>query len=113
VLLFGHDGGLNEAELGYLVGAPHRGRGLASRALGLLSAYGQEDLKLARLLLRIDPDNAASCAVARRCGYRRTAEKPILHEGVRGPSRLDTWELMNGRGRARLRNVTARRYGRR
>ena len=97
VLLFGHDTGLNEAELGYLVGAAHRRRGLASRSLGLLSAYAQQQLKLARLLLRIDPRNAASCAVARRCGYRRTAEPPILHDGANGQSRLETWELVDGR----------------
>ena len=95
VLLFGHDTALNEAELGYLVGAAHRGHGLASRALGLLSAYAQQELKLARLLLRIDPGNAASCAVARRCGYRRTADPPMLQEGARGPSRLETWELVD------------------
>ena len=95
VLLFGHDKGLNEAELGYLVGAAHRRRGLASRALDLLSAYARQELKLARLLLRIDPGNAASCAVARRCGYRRTVEAPILQEGANGRSRLEIWELVD------------------
>ena len=41
VLLFGVDLGLREAELGYLVSARHRRRGLASGALSLLSAYAQ------------------------------------------------------------------------
>ncbi|MFI7540077.1 GNAT family N-acetyltransferase [Actinoplanes sp. NPDC049599] len=115
-LLFGVDAGLREAELGYLVGAPHRRRGLASAALSLLSGYARGPLGLQRLLLRIDAANTASCAVARRCGYRLTGEPPILQEGPYGPSSLDTWELVSPGGGTRLerlRNVAARRYGRR
>jgi RimJ/RimL family protein N-acetyltransferase len=116
VLLFGVDTGLREAELGYLVGAPYRRRGLAWRALSLLAGYAQENLGLRRLLLRIDPDNAASTAVARRCGFRLTGEPPILQEGPYGPSSLDTWELVEAQTVSRLerlKNVAARRYGRR
>jgi RimJ/RimL family protein N-acetyltransferase len=116
VLLFGVDLGLKEAELGYLVSREHRRRGLASGALSLLSSYAQSTLNLGRLLLRIDPGNTASTAVARRCGYRLTGEPPILQEGPYGPTSLDTWELVEGRAGARLerlRNVAARRYGRR
>ena len=115
VLLFGVDAGLREAELGYLVGAAHRRRGLASGALSLLSSYARNTLKLTRLLLRIDPGNTASTGVARRCGYRLTAEPPILQVGPYGPTSLDTWELLDNRaGRLeRLKNVAARRYGRR
>ena len=116
VLLFGVDAGLREAELGYLVGAAHRRRGLASAALSLMSGYARSTLGLNRLLLRIDPANVASCAVARRCGYRLTGEPPILQEGPYGPSSLDTWELVapgGGTRLERLRNVAARRYGRR
>jgi RimJ/RimL family protein N-acetyltransferase len=116
VLLFGMDLGLKEAELGYLVGAPFRRRGLASAALGLLSGYAHSALGLSRLLLRIDPANTASTAVARRCGFRLTGEPPILQEGPYGPSSLDTWELVESQAgirRDRLRNVPTRRYGRR
>jgi RimJ/RimL family protein N-acetyltransferase len=116
MLLFGVDAGLREAELGYLVGAAHRRRGVASAALLLLSGYARSTLGLSRLLLRIDPANTASCAVARRCGYRLTGEPPILQEGPHGPSSLDTWELVSAGGGTRLerlRNVAARRYGRR
>ncbi len=116
MLLFGVDAGLREAELGYLVGAAYRRRGLASSALSLLSGYAFTTLGLTRLLLRIDPANTASCAVARRCGYRLTGEPPILQEGPYGPSSLDTWELVSAGGGTRLerlRNVAARRYGRR
>lgn len=116
VLLFGVDSGPREAELGYLVGAHHRRRGLASAALSLLSEYAQSALHLNRLLLRIDPGNRASTAVARHCGYRLTGEPPILQEGPHGPTSLDTWELVVGRSGTRLerlKNVAARRYGRR
>jgi len=116
MLLFGVDAGLREAELGYLVGAAYRRRGLASSALSLLSGYALSTLSLTRLLLRIDPANTASCAVARRCGYRLTGEPPILQEGPHGPSSLDTWERISSGGGTRLerlRNVAARRYGRR
>lgn len=116
VLLFGVDAGLREAELGYLVGERHRRRGLAVRSLTLLSSYARTELNLGRLLLRIDPANTASTAVARRCGYRLTAEPPILQEGPWGPSSLGTWELVSpgtSSRTERLRNVAARRYGRR
>jgi RimJ/RimL family protein N-acetyltransferase len=116
VLLFGVDAGLKEAELGYLVGAAHRRRGLASGALSLLAGYAHGTLGLRRLLLRIDPGNSASTAVARRCGFRLTGEPPILQEGPYGPSSLDTWELVEahaGTRLERLRNVATRRYGRR
>jgi RimJ/RimL family protein N-acetyltransferase len=115
VLLFGVDAGLKEAELGYLVGAAHRRRGLASGSLSLLSTYARSTLKLGRLLLRIDPANVASTAVARRCGYRLTGEPPIQQVGPHGPSSLDTWELPGDRAATRLerlKNVAARRYRR-
>jgi RimJ/RimL family protein N-acetyltransferase len=116
VLLFGVDAGLKEAELGYLVGAAYRRRGLASGALSLLAGYAHNTLGLSRLLLRIDPGNVPSTLVARRCGFRLTGEPPILQEGPYGPSSLDTWELVEtqaGNRLERLRNVAARRYGRR
>jgi len=116
VLLFGVDAGLKEAELGYLVGAAYRRRGLASGALSLLAGYAHGSLGLSRLLLRIDPGNVPSTLVARRCGFRLTGEPPILQEGPYGSSSLDTWELVEtqaGNRLERLRNVATRRYGRR
>lgn len=116
VLLFGMDVGLREAELGYMVGAAHRRRGLASGALSLLAGYARSNLHLNRLVLRIDPHNTGSCAVARRTGFRLTDEPPILQEGPYGPSSLRTWEMVSPGGGSRLdrlRNVAARRYGRR
>jgi RimJ/RimL family protein N-acetyltransferase len=91
MLLFGHDTERNEAELGYLVGAAHRGRGLASRGLALLSGYALCELALVRLLLRIDPGNAASRAVARRCGYGLAEEPP----SPQNRPELEIWERLS------------------
>jgi RimJ/RimL family protein N-acetyltransferase len=116
VLLFGMDVGRREAELGYLVGARHRRRGLATGSLNLLISYARGALGLDRLVLRIDPRNTASVAVARKAGFQVTAAAPIVQEGPHGSTSLDTWELLDSRGERRvnrLRNVAARRYGQR
>ena len=59
-----------EGELGYVVAPAARGRGIASRALGLLTSWGLGELGLHRIELRIDPANAPSHRVAERNGYR-------------------------------------------
>ncbi len=93
VLLFGIDHDRSEAELGYVVGAAHRGRGLATGALALMSGYARS-LGLTRLLLRIDPGNTASCAVARRCGFTLTDEPPLPQQVPGGRANLRTWEQL-------------------
>lgn len=78
--------------LGYIVGAAHRGRRLAVRALGLLTSYAHEVERFPRLLLEIEPDNAASSAVARAAGYRLTG-RPAEAVSDKGRSfTLLTWE---------------------
>jgi RimJ/RimL family protein N-acetyltransferase len=66
------DAGDERAEVGYLVGARVRGRGVASRALQLLSdwALGEEG-GMARVQLVTRPDNVASQRTAERAGFRR------------------------------------------
>jgi RimJ/RimL family protein N-acetyltransferase len=60
-----------EGELGYVVAPAARGRGVASRAVSLLTRWGLEKLGLHRIELRIDPANAASTRVAERAGYHQ------------------------------------------
>ena len=73
------------AELGYNVAAHARGRGLASAAVRLLSAWAFAEWRMARLQLTTHVDNAASQRVAERCGFQR--------EGV-----LRSWaEIKGGR----------------
>jgi RimJ/RimL family protein N-acetyltransferase len=57
-------------ELAYMVVPEARGRGLARGAVQLLGDWTFARLALPRLQLRIDPENAASIRVAKRCGYR-------------------------------------------
>jgi RimJ/RimL family protein N-acetyltransferase len=79
ILLFRGEEGPNstneEIELGYVIGAPYRGRGLATRAVKLLTEYTHETLAINRVLLRIDSANKASEAVARAAGYTLAVEE--------------------------------------
>ncbi|GAA2513482.1 GNAT family N-acetyltransferase [Streptomyces gobitricini] len=83
--------GTVQGAVGYAVGAAYRGRGLATRATRLLTGHAHEALGLRRVILRIEPDNRASAAVARAAGFRLTGEPP---ETVRSNGRthaLLTW----------------------
>jgi RimJ/RimL family protein N-acetyltransferase len=61
-------------ELGYMVGAWARRRGVATRAVELLTAWAFETISLERLELLVDPRNGPSVRVAESAGY--------THEGV-------------------------------
>ena len=65
------DGG--RATIGYLVAGPARGRGVATRAVRLLSDWALRELGVARLEIYVRPDNPASQAVAERAGFAREA----------------------------------------
>ena len=58
-----------QAELGYIVAAHARGRGVASEALAMLTRWAFEERGILRAYLIIDVDNPASKAVAERAGY--------------------------------------------
>lgn len=57
------------ADVGYWVASYARGRGVAGRALVLITQWGFEVLGLERLELRPHRQNLASRAVARRAGF--------------------------------------------
>jgi RimJ/RimL family protein N-acetyltransferase len=61
------------AETGYWLAPEARGRGLATRALRLLSAWTLREAGIARLQLQTDVENFASQAVATRAGFIREA----------------------------------------
>ena len=61
----------SRSEIGYWVAPWARGRGVATRAVRLLSRWALLDLGLGRLQLHADTDNAASHRVAERAGYTR------------------------------------------
>jgi RimJ/RimL family protein N-acetyltransferase len=74
-----------EGEIGYMVAPAARGRGIAPRAVELLTRWGFDELGLIRLELRIDVRNSASERVAERSGYRRDGVLRNIHfkEGLR------------------------------
>ena len=59
------------AEVGYWVAASRRGRGLGSRAVGLLSAWALSEGGFERLDLYASPHNEASQRVAQKAGFTR------------------------------------------
>ena len=60
-----------QAEAGYIVAPAARGRGVAVRALRLLTAWAIDQLGMERVELRIDVDNVPSVKVADRAGFVR------------------------------------------
>jgi RimJ/RimL family protein N-acetyltransferase len=78
------------AELGYLVTAEARGRGLATIALRRLSEWAFEELGMIRLELHIGTENVASQTVARRAGYtlEGTLRSAHLKQGLREDTQI-------------------------
>lgn len=74
------------AQFGYWLAAYARGRGLATRAVTLMTRWLFE-LGAARVFLKIQSDNTASVAVARRAGF--TYEGTLRAHGVWQDQRQD------------------------
>lgn len=70
VALSGIDDTNQRASVGYWLSPAARGRGLASRAVRLISRWAFDELGLLRLELTCGPDNPGSQGVAVRCGFR-------------------------------------------
>lgn len=82
-----------EVELGYAVGALYRGQGFTARAIGLLNDFAYADLGVRRIILRIEPGNTPSEAVARRAGFHRADEPLAVIQDPDGTEVvLRTWE---------------------
>jgi RimJ/RimL family protein N-acetyltransferase len=76
------------AELGYVVAPEARGRGVAARALRLLTEWAFSELGAQRLELLIAVDNEPSKRVAERCGYVREGVLRSYH--LKDDVRTDT-----------------------
>jgi RimJ/RimL family protein N-acetyltransferase len=74
-----------QAEAGYIVAPAARGRGVAVRALRLLTTWAFDQLGMERVELRIDVENLPSVKVADRAGYVREGVLRSLHfkQGLR------------------------------
>jgi RimJ/RimL family protein N-acetyltransferase len=77
------------AEVGYWVAREARGRGLASRAVRLVSRWALQDCGIERLQLRADVLNAASQRVAEKAGFRREGVLRSSRYSVRQGRRVD------------------------
>jgi len=80
------------AELGYLLTASARGRGIATAALNELTRWAFDERAMQRIELVICVENGASRAVAERCGYsfEGTHRSVFLKNGPDGPLRHDS-----------------------
>ena len=58
------------SEIGYWIGEPFWGKGIATKALGLASDYGFEVLEFERLHAGVFEGNKASMRVLEKCGYQ-------------------------------------------
>lgn len=80
-------------EIGYAVGPAHRGKGLAARAVRVMSAYAFGELGVERVILELEAENAASVSVAARAGFRLLDVPLITGEEKGRPYSLQTWGL--------------------
>jgi len=58
------------ATAGYVLAREWRGKGLGRRALGLICGFAFEELRLARVEVTVEADNAASRATAESVGFK-------------------------------------------
>lgn len=73
-----------QGEVGYWIGVPHWGRGYASEAVRLVTAFGFGDLGLVRIVAEVLAGNAGSERVLEKAGYRRVRSFPNPHERYAG-----------------------------
>ncbi len=66
----------DRAEIGYWVKREARGRGVATRAVRLVTEWGLGQVGLSRIQLQADVRNLASQRVAHKAGYRWQGEGP-------------------------------------
>jgi RimJ/RimL family protein N-acetyltransferase len=76
-------------EVGYWVGPRARGRGIATRAVRLVSRWGIEECHLRRLQLRADVENLASQRVAEKAGFTREGVLRSIRYSERQRGRVD------------------------
>ncbi len=69
-------GGFQNACLSYYAMAPHARRGYMTEGLRLAIGYAFDEMGLHRLEANIQPENKASQALVRRCGFRHEGFSP-------------------------------------
>ncbi|NGO06552.1 GNAT family N-acetyltransferase [Streptomyces sp. HC44] len=100
VLLFRNQSDERDVEIAYGVGAAHRGQGLASKAVRLVTNYALRHTGARRVVLCIEEANTASRAVARATGFTLADAEPVLRTARGREVALQTWTLANDNTRA-------------
>ena len=70
-LIFQDDVYTNSAEIGYWVGEPFWGKGIATKAIALITKYGFENLGLRRIFAGVFEFNVISMKVLEKNGYQK------------------------------------------
>ena len=78
-------------QLGYLVGAHARGRGVAPRAIVLLSRWGFRELGLQRIEVLVHPENEPSQRAVEKAGFVR--EGLLRSYTLVKTTRFDMWSF--------------------
>ena len=71
------------AEIGYWIGEPYWNKGIATRAVNLVTSYGFNKLDIVRIHTGVFEYNTASMKVLENCGYKKDGvfEKAIFKNG--------------------------------
>ncbi len=85
-------------ELGYWLGRPWWGRGLATEAAQLITDYGFAEAGLPRIEARHHQDNLASGRVLAKCGFREFGRGPS-HSVARGRDVPSVFVALDAPGR--------------
>jgi ribosomal-protein-alanine N-acetyltransferase len=83
-------------EIGYLLSERARGRGVATRALGLLLRWSFAELRMGRVQALVHPDNPGSARVLVRLGFRREGLLRRYRAGERGREDRLIYSLLPG-----------------
>jgi [ribosomal protein S5]-alanine N-acetyltransferase len=72
------------AEIGYWIGEAYWNKGIASKAVKLITAYGFNELNLIRIHAGIFEYNKASMRVLEKCGYEKDGvfKKSVIKNGL-------------------------------
>jgi RimJ/RimL family protein N-acetyltransferase len=89
----------DEYEIGYWIGEPWWGQGLATEAVGRLCRFGFDELGLDRLAAGHFEDNPASGRVLAKCGFRYIGEGVLYSLARGGEVRSLSMELTRDHGR--------------
>lgn len=82
--IIGTDVYKNSAELGFFIGEPFWNKGITSKAVNIITAYGFEHLRIVRIFSVVFEFNKASQRLLEKCGFEKEAvlKKAITKNGV-------------------------------